>query len=66
MPTEVSPDDLLPIGTAAAMVGVSVDTLRRYEAEGKITARRTPGNQRRFRRADVLALVGDDPDRAAS
>lgn len=60
MPTELSPDDLLPIGTAAAMVGVSVDTLRRYESEGKITARRTPGNQRRFRRADVLDLIGDD------
>ncbi|HET7736436.1 MAG TPA: helix-turn-helix domain-containing protein [Nocardioidaceae bacterium] len=65
MPTELSPDDLLPIGTAAAIVGLSVDTLRRYETEGKITARRTPGNQRRFRRADVLALL-DNPDQGAA
>lgn len=63
MPT--SPDDLLSIGQAAAIAGMSVDTLRRYESEGRIEARRTPGNQRRFRRGDVEALLTADPTEAA-
>lgn len=38
----------IPIGEAARALGVSVATLRRWEARGKITAVRTPGDQRRF------------------
>lgn len=59
MPT--SPDDLLSIGQAAAITGLSVDTLRRYDADETmpLTALRTPGGQRRFRRADVEALVSE-------
>ena len=48
--------DLVPIGEAAAMLGVSVDTMRRYDKLGKLTAVRTLGGQRRFRRADIDAL----------
>ncbi len=36
------------IGEAAAVLGVSVSTLRRWEAEGKITPARTAGGQRRY------------------
>lgn len=43
----------LSIGEAARMLGVSVDTIRRWEGEGRIVSTRTPGNQRRFDLAEV-------------
>lgn len=46
----------LTTGEAAKRLGVSVATLRRYEAQGKISARRTPGGSRRFSQADIDAL----------
>lgn len=45
--------DMLPIGDTARMLGVSVDTIRRWEREGKITGSRTLGNQRRFPASEV-------------
>ena len=39
----------LTVGQLAARGGVAVSTLHFYEAEGLITSRRTPGNQRRYR-----------------
>lgn len=45
--------DLLPIGDAARMLGVSVPTIRRWESEGKIAGTRTLGNQRRFSRNEI-------------
>lgn len=47
----------LPIGEVARLLNVSVDTIRRWEGEGKIEATRTPGQQRRFARAEVAALI---------
>jgi molybdopterin-binding protein len=41
------------IGTAAAILGVSVDTLRRWEKDGRITFDRSPGGQRTID-ADLL------------
>lgn len=38
----------LSVGQAAKALGVSVDTLRRWDKAGKIQSTRTPGNQRRF------------------
>lgn len=50
-------DELIPIGEAARILGVSVPTLRRWEAQGKIAARRpTATDHRRFVRAEVEAL----------
>ena len=51
--TQSSAADLLPIGEAARLLGVSVGTVRRWEREGKITAQRTLGGQRRFVRDDI-------------
>ena len=51
--THKSAADLLPIGEAARLLGVSVGTVRRWEREGKISAQRTPGGQRRFDRAEI-------------
>ncbi len=47
----------LPIGEAARQLGVSADTLRRWEREGRIEAIRTLGNQRRYRQSDIDALT---------
>ena len=47
----------LPVGTAAALIGISADTLRRWEKAGRITAVRTPTGHRRFKRDEVLALL---------
>jgi excisionase family DNA binding protein len=48
--------ELLTIGPAAALLGVHPETLRRWEAAGRMTARRTPGGRRRYRRRDLEAL----------
>ncbi len=46
-------DDLLPIGEAAKLRGVSVDTIRRWEKKGKLRAELTEGGHRRFKVADL-------------
>lgn len=48
----------LAIGEAARMLGVTPDTLRRWEAEGRITSTRTLGNQRRFELAEIERVRG--------
>nr|WP_052307519.1 MerR family DNA-binding transcriptional regulator [Coleofasciculus chthonoplastes] len=45
---------LLSIGEAAAVKGVSIDTLRRWEKEGKIQSVRTQGGHRRY---DIDTLI---------
>ncbi|HWI22983.1 MAG TPA: TOBE domain-containing protein [Baekduia sp.] len=49
-------DDIVRIGTAAQALGVSVDTLRRWEKDGRIEFERH-GNQRFLRSADLAALL---------
>jgi MerR family redox-sensitive transcriptional activator SoxR len=49
-------DDLLPIGELARRTGLAVSAIRYYEQRGLIEARRTAGNQRRFRRSDIRRL----------
>ncbi|MCK9410155.1 MAG: MerR family transcriptional regulator [Bacteriovoracaceae bacterium] len=41
------------IGTAAAMIGVSVQTLRLYEYEGLLVIHKTKGNQRLYSLSDI-------------
>ncbi|MFI5225614.1 MAG: MerR family DNA-binding transcriptional regulator, partial [Candidatus Limnocylindrales bacterium] len=36
---------MLRVGQAAEMLGVSVDTLRRWEAEGRVRMERSAGGQ---------------------
>lgn len=50
-------DHLLPIGQAAKFLGVSVGTLQRWDRKGILVALRTPTEQRRYRKADLLAAV---------
>jgi excisionase family DNA binding protein len=48
-----SSEDFLPIGEAARLFGVSVETLRRWDRQGRIKSIRTLGGQRRFARTEV-------------
>jgi len=47
----------LSISEGADFLGVSVSTLRRYVADGKVQAYRLPGRQLRFKREDLEALL---------
>ncbi len=52
------------IGLAAEMLGISVETLRRWEAEGRLRTRRSDGGQRLVPLAEVTRLLAER--RAAS
>jgi DNA-binding transcriptional MerR regulator len=52
--------DLLRSTEAARIIGISVRTLDKYEEQGFITAFRTPSGHRRWRRAEVEALLSRD------
>lgn len=52
-----APEDLIAIGPAAKLLGVSVKTLRRYADDGRVPVSWTPTGQRRFRRADLVLLT---------
>lgn len=47
------------IGETADYFGVSVDTIRRWESEGRITSERTKGGHRRFL-ASTLAGIEEE------
>ncbi|RME53206.1 MAG: MerR family DNA-binding transcriptional regulator, partial [Deltaproteobacteria bacterium] len=47
---------LVSIGKAAEELGVTVETLRRWEAAGKIEVERTPGGHRRYDLAKLRTL----------
>jgi molybdopterin-binding protein len=63
-PDEDNPLDVAPtrlrIGAAAASLGVSIDTLRRWEKEGRIRFERI-GNQRVISSDEVERLLRDRP-----
>jgi len=44
------------IGEAAKTLGVSTQTLRRWDIDGKLVAERTPGGRRRYRVTDVATF----------
>lgn len=54
-------DDRIRIGEAAAILGVHPQTVRDYESRDLITAIRTVGGERRFRRGDVEDLRDNPP-----
>lgn len=54
-----APDQYVPAGTAAKMLHCHIDTVRRWADDGKIATWRTPGKQRRFKVADLEALMAD-------
>jgi molybdopterin-binding protein len=50
-------DTRLRVGQAAEMLGVSVDTLRRWEADGRLSMARSEGGQRLVEIAEVRRLL---------
>jgi excisionase family DNA binding protein len=47
----------LRIGQAARLLDLSVDTLRKWDREARLRARRTPGDHRRYAGPDIQALA---------
>ena len=54
----MSRDDVR-IGEAAEMLGVSVETVRRWQTSGRLAGTRTSGGQRLVPLADVQRLLGE-------
>lgn len=54
-------DDTFRIGQAAGLLGVSVDTIRRWEDEGRIEVVRSAGGQRLVTLAEVQRLLRERP-----
>ncbi len=48
--------DYLSIGEASEYLGISIDTLRRWEKKGRITTYRSPGGHRYFQKKDLKGL----------
>ena len=57
MPRQGSGSATVRIGQAAEMLGVSVETLRRWEVEGRVHTERSPGGQRRVAVEEVARLL---------
>jgi molybdopterin-binding protein len=51
--------DSYRIGEAAELLGVRVETLRRWERDGKLQSTRTSGGQRRVPAAEVARLIAE-------
>jgi molybdopterin-binding protein len=49
----------LRVGLAAEMLGVTVDTIRRWETEGRLHLERSSGGQRLVPMAEVTRLLGE-------
>ena len=54
-----SRDTLLRVGQAAEMLQVSVDTMRRWETEGRLRTERSAGGQRMVPIAEVTRLLAE-------
>ncbi len=58
-------EQFVSIGKAAKMLGMSIEGLRKWEREGRLIPVRTLTNHRRYRVADLHALMHDtDPNSA--
>src|SRR3989344_5706909 len=64
-PEEIGFQKKLSIGEASEYLGVSIDTLRRWEKKGKIEPMRSPGGHRYFNKKDLDNLFGRKYERAA-
>lgn len=59
-------DRLLTPGEVAALFRVDPKTVTRWAASGRISSIRTPGGHRRYREAEIRALLGMDGESVAS
>jgi excisionase family DNA binding protein len=56
----------LPIGEAARYLGVSVDTLRRWEKAGRLKPFRSPTNRRFYTKKLLNQVLDNKPQHSAS
>lgn len=56
--------NLLSIGQASEYLGVSIDTLRRWEKKGKIASYRSPGGHRYFKKNELDDMFGKKYERS--
>ena len=54
-------EQFVSIGKAAKMIGMSIEGLRHWESAGILVPMRTLTNQRRYRVADLQALLSESP-----
>jgi len=52
-------DPLIRIGQAAEMLGVTVETIRRWEADGRLRLERSEGGQRQVTLGEVTRLLAE-------
>ena len=52
-------EDRIRVGQAAEMLGVTVETVRRWEAEGRLKVERSTGGQRLVSLAEVTRLLAE-------
>src|SRR3989344_6326767 len=63
VPTLSDKKDILSIGQASEYLGVSIDTLRRWEKKGKVESLRSPGGHRYYERKQLDNLFGKKYER---
>lgn len=63
---DVGPEMMVPISDAARRLGVAIETVRRWENEGKIKSTRTPGGQRRFEISEIERVKAGKPAEAVT
>lgn len=61
MPDVSEDSEVLRPGAAAALAHVTTDTLADWVRAGKLEAVFTAGGQRRYRRADIIAITVGGP-----
>jgi molybdopterin-binding protein len=57
--SDLVPREHVRVGQAAEMLGVTVETLRRWEAEGRLAVDRSEGGQRLVPLAEVTRLLAE-------
>lgn len=57
--SDITPRDHVRAGQAAEMLGVTVETLRRWEADGRLRMERSGGGQRLVPIAEVTRLLAE-------
>jgi molybdopterin-binding protein len=60
------PKDFYTAGEAARTLGISLDTLRRWDSQGRIKTRRDSGNRRIVPAKEIERLRGSDGERHVS
>jgi len=55
------PDNLVSIGRAAEVLGVSINTIRRWDDDGKIKSYRSAGGHRQFSFSELQAFKASQP-----